>query len=79
MLLPEQTAKQLPYVSFAHLIGETGLRVGITGTDGVYMNHRLIDTGDCSGPKSARNVLMHPEMSMLACWKLRGAADCLKA
>jgi cyanophycin synthetase len=42
----------------AHLLDENGLRVGMTTTDGVYVNHRLIDSGDCSGPKSARNVLM---------------------
>ena len=26
----------------SHLLSETGLRVGMTGTDGVYINHRLI-------------------------------------
>jgi len=45
----------------AHLLGAHGLRVGMTNTDGVYVNGRQIDSGDCSGPKSARNVLFHPE------------------
>ena len=37
------------------------LRVGFTGTEGVIVNGHLVDTGDCSGPKSASKVLMHPE------------------
>ncbi|WP_341714268.1 cyanophycin synthetase [Limnobacter sp.] len=37
------------------------LRVGFTGTEGVVVNGHLIDTGDCSGPKSAHKVLVHPE------------------
>ena len=48
----------------ARLIGNiltrNGKRVGMTSTDGVYIEGRRIDTGDCSGPKSARNVLLHP-------------------
>jgi cyanophycin synthetase len=46
----------------AHLFTAQGLRVGMTNTDGVYVNGRQIDSGDCSGPKSARNVLLHPEV-----------------
>lgn len=46
----------------AHLIGQTGKRIGMTLTDGVFVNGHCIDRGDCSGPKSARNVLLHPEV-----------------
>jgi cyanophycin synthetase len=46
----------------SHLLTVSGLRVGFTGTDGVYVERRRIDTGDCSGPKSARNVLLHPDV-----------------
>ena len=46
----------------SHLMATSGLRVGMTNTDGVYVNGRQIDSGDCSGPKSARNVLMHPDV-----------------
>ena len=46
----------------AHLFTAHGQRVGMTNTDGVYVNGRQIDSGDCSGPKSARNVLFHPEV-----------------
>jgi cyanophycin synthetase len=56
----------------AHLLQETGLRVGMTTTDGVYVNQRLIDTGDCSGPKSARNVLMHPDTDAAVLETARG-------
>jgi cyanophycin synthetase len=44
----------------AHLFASSGLRVGMTNTDGVYVQGRQIDSGDCSGPKSARNVLLNP-------------------
>ncbi len=44
------------------LLAAHGLRVGMTNTDGVYVHGRQIDSGDCSGPRSARNVLFHPEV-----------------
>ncbi|WP_309680444.1 cyanophycin synthetase [Polaromonas sp.] len=46
----------------AHLLAASGLRTGMTNTDGVWVNGRQTDSGDCSGPKSARNVLMHPDV-----------------
>ncbi|MEO7939411.1 MAG: cyanophycin synthetase [Burkholderiaceae bacterium] len=46
----------------AHLLTAQGLRTGMTNTDGVYVNGRQTDSGDCSGPKSARNVLLHPDV-----------------
>ena len=46
----------------AHLFTSHGWRTGMTNTDGVWVNGRQIDSGDCSGPKSARNVLLHPEV-----------------
>lgn len=45
-----------------HLLASSGLRTGMTNTDGVYVDGRQTDSGDCSGPKSARNVLLHPEV-----------------
>jgi cyanophycin synthetase len=56
----------------AHLFEQQGLRVGMTGTDGVHVNGRRIDTGDCSGPKSARNVLMHPDVDAAVLETARG-------
>ena len=46
----------------AHLLAAQGLRVGMTNSDGVYIGSRQTDSGDCSGPKSARGVLMHPDV-----------------
>ncbi|MES2186102.1 MAG: cyanophycin synthetase [Pseudomonadota bacterium] len=46
----------------SHILASSGLRVGMTNTDGVYVDGRQTDSGDCSGPKSARNVLMHPDV-----------------
>jgi len=56
----------------AHLLATNGLRVGMTNTDGVYVNGRQIDSGDCSGPKSARNVLMHPDVDAAVFETARG-------
>jgi len=56
----------------AHLLATTGLRVGMTNSDGVYANGHCIDTGDCSGPRSARNVLMHPDVDAAVFETARG-------
>lgn len=44
----------------AHLLRRNDWCVGMTNSDGVYIDRQRIDSGDCSGPKSARNVLSHP-------------------
>ncbi|MFN4340487.1 MAG: cyanophycin synthetase [Azonexus sp.] len=49
-----------------------GQRVGMTSTDGVYIQGKQIDNGDCSGPKSARNVLMHPDVDAAVFETARG-------
>jgi len=46
----------------AHLVHTSGKAVGMTCTDGVYIDGRRIEAGDCSGPKSARNVLLNPDV-----------------
>jgi cyanophycin synthetase len=56
----------------AHILACNKLRVGMTGTDGVYVQNRRIDTGDCSGPRSARNVLMHPDVDAAVFETARG-------
>ena len=56
----------------AHLLGVTGKRVGMTNSDGVYVGARRIDTGDCSGPRSARNILMHPDVDAAVFETARG-------
>jgi cyanophycin synthetase len=56
----------------AHILGCDGLRVGMTNSDGVYIEGKRIDTGDCSGPKSARNVLLHPDVDAAVLETARG-------
>ena len=56
----------------AHLLSVSGLRVGFTGTDGVFIERKRIDTGDCSGPRSARNVLLHPDVDAAVLETARG-------
>jgi len=55
-----------------HLLAQNGLRVGMTNTDGVYIDKQRIDTGDCSGPRSARNVLFHPDVDAAVLETARG-------
>ncbi len=56
----------------AHLLTQSGLRVGMTNTDGVYIEGHRIDSGDCSGPRSARNVLLHPDVDAAVFETARG-------
>ena len=56
----------------AHILTAQGKRVGMTNSDGVYIQGKRIDTGDCSGPKSARNVLLHPDVDAAVFETARG-------
>ncbi len=56
----------------AHLFMANGQTVGMTNTDGVYIQGRRIDSGDCSGPKSARNVLLNPTVDAAVFETARG-------
>ncbi|MBS0441888.1 MAG: cyanophycin synthetase [Proteobacteria bacterium] len=56
----------------AHLFAAAGLKVGMTNTDGVWVDGHQIDSGDCSGPKSARNVLAHPDTEAAVLETARG-------
>jgi cyanophycin synthetase len=42
------------------MLTAAGRHVGLTCSDGVFVNDRPIDKGDCAGPRSARNVLLNP-------------------
>jgi cyanophycin synthetase len=44
----------------------------MTCTDGIYIDSRRIDTGDCAGPKSARAVLMNPNVEAAVFETARG-------
>ena len=56
----------------AHILATARLRVGMTGTDGVFVGRQRIDSGDCSGPHSARNVLLHPDVDAAVFETARG-------
>ena len=50
----------------------TGYRVGYTTTDGVYIQNRLLMTGDCTGPASAEFVLKDPTVNLAVLECARG-------
>ena len=56
----------------ASILDCQGLRVGMTSTDGVYIDGQRIDTGDCSGPKSAKKILLHPDVDAAVFETARG-------
>ncbi|MDB6119944.1 MAG: cphA [Verrucomicrobiaceae bacterium] len=56
----------------SHLLTQTGLTVGLTSTDGVFVGSRMLDDGDCSGPKSARIVLSNPMVDAAVLETARG-------
>ena len=56
----------------AHLAATGGATVGMACTEGVWVGDRQIDTGDCSGPRSARRVLAHPAVTTAVLETARG-------
>ena len=56
----------------AHLLTEHGYRVGMTLTDGIYIEGKQIESGDCSGPKSANNILLNPDVDAAVFETARG-------
>ena len=56
----------------SHLLTTNNMCVGMTNTDGVYVGGQCIDTGDCSGPKSAKSVLLHPDVDAAVLETARG-------
>ncbi len=56
----------------AHILRGSGKRVGYTCTDGIYLDERRIDTGDCSGPVSAQMILSNPVVEAAVLETARG-------
>jgi cyanophycin synthetase len=56
----------------AHLLGGTGLRVGLTTTDGVSIDGRMIHRADATGPRSAQMVLGDPGVQAAVLETARG-------
>lgn len=83
MLFPEiNTSARIPVIAItgtngkttttrlvAHLAKQTGLKVGYTTTDGIYIDDHLIHKGDCTGPVSAKTILFDPtvDFAVLEC------------
>lgn len=55
-----------------HLAATAGYFVGLTCTDGIYLAGRRTETRDCSGPRSARTVLMNPRVELAVLETARG-------
>ena len=83
--LPEGETGRIPIVAvtgvngkttttrlIAHILRQTGKTVGMTCTDGIYIDGRRIDAGDCSGPQSARAVLLNPRVEAAVLETARG-------
>ena len=53
----------------AHIMRTIGHKVGFTTTDGIYIQNRMMQSGDCTGPVSAEFVLRDPtiDMAVLEC------------
>ncbi len=56
----------------AHIAKMKGYRVGYTTSDGVYIQNRLLMTGDCTGPSSAEFVLKDPTVNFAVLECARG-------
>jgi len=82
MLFPPGASSRIPIIAvtgtngkttttrlIAHMIKMKGYKVGYTTSDGIYIQNRLMDTGDCTGPVSAEFVLKDPtvEFAVLEC------------
>ncbi|GGI55959.1 cyanophycin synthetase [Winogradskyella haliclonae] len=56
----------------AHIAKMKGYRVGYTTSDGVYIQNRLLMTGDCTGPASTEFVLKDPTVNFAVLECARG-------
>lgn len=56
----------------AHIAKMRGYRVGYTTSDGVYIQNRLLMSGDCTGPASAEFVLKDPTVNFAVLECARG-------
>jgi cyanophycin synthetase len=56
----------------AHLLRRPNYVVGMSCTDGLFVGERRIDPRDCSGPRSARALLLNPQVSAAVVETARG-------
>ncbi len=58
--------------ALGRMLADQHMAVGMTTTDGVYINNRLLVAGDMSGPESAKMVLGHPDVQVAVLETARG-------
>ena len=56
----------------AHIMKGLGRQVGLTSTDGIVIDERLVVKSDASGPRSARMVLQNPRVDFAVMEVARG-------
>ena len=56
----------------ARILREAGHTVGLTSTEGIWINDHRLDDGDYAGPGGARMVLRHPDASAAVLETARG-------
>ena len=85
MLFPPGTPHRVPILALtgtngkttttrllAHLLKNTGKKVGFTTTEGIYVDNYLASQGDTTGPASAQMVLKDPEVEVAVLETARG-------
>ena len=85
MLFPPGTPSRIPIVAvtgtngktttarmISHIFKGLGRKVGMTSTDGVVIDERLVIRADASGPRSARMVLQNPRVDFAVFEVARG-------
>lgn len=85
MLYPLGSTSRIPIVAvtgtngkttttrlIAHIMKTIGLKVGYTTSDGIYIQNRMLEVGDCTGPKSAKFVLEDPTVDFAVLETARG-------
>ncbi|MGH2446250.1 MAG: cyanophycin synthetase [Candidatus Limnocylindria bacterium] len=85
MLFPPGAPSRIPIVAvtgsngktttarmIAHIMKGMGRKVGLTSTDGIYVDGRIVRRADASGPKSASMVLQNPTVDFAVFEVARG-------
>jgi len=85
LLFPPGTPSRIPIVAvtgsngktttvrmIAHIFKGMGRKIGMTSTDGIYIDERLVKRADASGPKSAQMVLQNPRVDFAVFEVARG-------
>ncbi|MGB7922552.1 MAG: cyanophycin synthetase [Pyrinomonadaceae bacterium] len=85
MLFPPGTPSRVPVIAvtgtngkttttrlIAHILKNSGMNVGFTTTEGIYIGNSLIQPGDNTGPVSAQLVLKDPTVEIAVLETARG-------